>query len=575
MHYTVASTTQLDNLKSFVFGSNPENWVDIEQCYRSFIVNNEIPDKFDLIREYVAQSWIRCKKNGVEPDLAIQKKNLRIYNVSELQRKNDVLLHVGLPLFNKYFSFAFKNNKYCTVLLDPNGRALYSSNPSFINIDLSEEKVGTTAHSLCVALDQPVCLISPENFNKELQKATFAVSIPIHDEANKIIGILALPYYAAIDNSPLEKDLITWLFTTLFLFVESIEESIYHYKYHNASSLKGPGVDNRRLLMERNNNLSAVYQFPDILGSSKDMTNTKKIAQKMAAKYGNILLVGESGTGKELFAHSMHQEYRAEGPFVAINCASIPEGLIESELFGYEGGSFTGANKSGNAGKLEMADGGTLFLDEIGDMPLKLQPSLLRVLEDKRIMRVGGNKYISADFRVIAATNKDLYGLVKQNKFREDLYYRLAAFEIVIPPLKSRGMDIIELAHYFLEKHSLKMGKAVPILQDDVKIKLFQYEWPGNVRQLQNAMYYALNMSDSDRITCHDLPRNIIEGNAAKNSPKKPQKPLTLSEVEREAIKAAMVYTNHNIFDAAEILGISRTTLYRRLKEYHIDEVVD
>ncbi len=568
MHHTIDSTAQLDNLKAFIFGINPTSRAEIEQCYHALIINDEVPETLDKVRQCVVQSWIRCKKNGVEPNLSVQRKNLRINTVGELQRKNELLLQTVLPLLKKYFSFAVHNDKYCVVLHDPKGIVLHSTNPFFTNLDLSEEKVGTTAHSLAVVLDQPVCVISPENYNKDLQKATFTLSIPIHDETKNIIGTLAFPYYGTIGNSPSEKELITWIFSTLHLFVRTIEVIISQYKHHNTNHPHNYNSDEKRQ-SKRNNNLNALYQFSDILGSSKEIDKAKKTAAKIAPRYGNVLLIGESGTGKELFAHSIHQEYRPKGPFIAINCASIPEGLIESELFGYEGGSFTGANKSGNPGKLEIADGGTLFLDEIGDMPLKLQPCLLRVLEDKRIMRIGGNKYISADFRVISATNKDLYGLIKQNKFREDLYYRLTAFEIIIPTLKNRGMDIIELAQYFLEKHSLKMGKAIPVLSDEVKQRLLQYDWPGNVRQLQNAIFHALSMSESDRITSAHLPRFIIEHNEAKNLRRKLP---TLNELEKEAIMGAMVYANNNIINAAEMLGISKATLYRRLKEYNISE---
>lgn len=568
MHYTVDLTKQMDNLKSFIFGINPTSWAEIEQCYHELIINNEIPEKLNQVRQCVSQSWIRCKKNGVEPNLSIQRENLRVNTINELQQKNKLLLQTALPLFNKYFSFAFKNDKYSVALHDPKGIVLHSTNPFFTNLDLSEEKVGTTSHSLSIALDQPVCVISPENYNKDLQKAAFAVSIPIHDETKNIVGVLASPYYGAIHSSPVEKELITWIFSTLFLFVRTIEETISQYKHHNTNDLNKYNLGERRQF-KRNDNLNALYQFSDILGSSKEIDKVKKAAVKVAPRYGNVLLIGENGTGKELFAHSIHQEYRPEGPFIAINCACIPEGLIESELFGYEGGSFTGANKNGNPGKLELADGGTLFLDEIGDMPLKLQPSLLRVLEDKRIMRIGSNKYISANFRVISATNKDLYELVNENKFREDLYYRLTAFEIIIPPLRNRGMDIIKLAQYFLEKHSLKMGKAIPVLDDDVKHRLLQYDWPGNVRQLQNAMFHALNMSERNKITPADLPRIIIEQNATKNLPRKFP---TLSELEKEAITGAMIYANNNTNNAAEILGISKATLYRRLKEYNMSE---
>ena len=200
----------------------------------------------------------------------------------------------------------------------------------------------------------------------------------------------------------------------------------------------------------RRDGLNTRFTFDKIIGSSPPIKKVIEIARKFAHLDANILIQGESGTGKEMFAQAIHHESRSSGPFVAVNCGAIPANLIESELFGYEGGSFTGAERRGRAGKLELADGGTLFLDEIGDMPLELQPVLLRVLEEKRLMRIGGNRYVPVNFRLITATNKNLYEQVENNQFRQDLYYRLKVLQIDIPPLRDRSSDILELANYFI-----------------------------------------------------------------------------------------------------------------------------
>lgn len=194
------------------------------------------------------------------------------------------------------------------------------------------------------------------------------------------------------------------------------------------------------------------------------------------------MLIGESGTGKELFAQAIHNNYCPEGPFIAINCASMPRTLIESELFGYEGGTFTGAEKKGRPGKFELASGGTLFLDEIGDMPIEIQPLLLRVLEERKVMRLGGNKYIPVNVRIIAATNKDLCQMISANHFREDLYYRLAVFRIDIPPLRSRKQDTLVLARYFIEETCRRINVKAPELSEDARETIRNYSWPGNAR---------------------------------------------------------------------------------------------
>jgi len=315
----------------------------------------------------------------------------------------------------------------------------------------------------------------------------------------------------------------------------------------------------------------ATYTFKSIIGKGKAINKTIEDAIKFSQIPAGILLTGESGTGKELFAQAIHNHARPDGPFVALNCASIPRNLIESELFGYEAGSFTGAERKGRPGKIELANGGTLLLDEIGDMPIEIQPVLLRCLQDKKVMRLGGNHYIPVNFRVIAATNKDLYQMVQEKQFREDLYFRLAIFKIIIPPLRARDDDIILLTQYFVEQISQRMGLIAPELSKEVLTKIKNYSWPGNIRQLENAMVYAVNMAQNGLITINNLPDEIINDyNSNNDMDSISNRLLSMVEIEKKAIENTLMYTGNNVADTADILGIGKTTLYRKFKEYSI-----
>jgi PAS domain S-box len=316
------------------------------------------------------------------------------------------------------------------------------------------------------------------------------------------------------------------------------------------------------------------FSFENIVGESPAIVKSVQMAMKFSSNNANILLQGESGTGKEVYAQAIHNNSRPGEPFIAINCAAIPENLIESELFGYESGAFTGAERKGRPGKIELAHGGTLFLDEIGDMPLKLQPVLLRVLEEKKVIRLGGNRNIPVDFRLITATNKDLKELVENLQFREDLYYRIAAFKISIPPLRERGTDILKLAKHFIEVSAKQLNVQVPVLNYATIEQLLNYTWPGNVRQLENAMYYAVNMAEDGTILPHDLPEDITDGAKGKPGEKNDirfkRSKLSLKESEKKLICEALVQTNKNVGFAADLLGLSKSTLYRKIKEYEL-----
>jgi transcriptional regulator of acetoin/glycerol metabolism len=320
-----------------------------------------------------------------------------------------------------------------------------------------------------------------------------------------------------------------------------------------------------------------ILGFDEIKGSSLEMQKTIKVARKFAKLDANLLLQGESGTGKEVFAQAIHNSSRANGPFIAVNCAAIPANLTESELFGYEGGAFTGAERQGRAGKLELANGGTLFLDEIADMPLQLQPVLLRALEDKKIMRVGGTRYIPVNFRLIAATNQDLQKLVEKGQFRSDLYYRLKVLRINIPALRERVSDIPELAQYFIGSIASQQRIAQPTLSDTAAMCLLRYQWPGNVRELKNAMFYAINVCEDGVIRPQDLPEEItadigldlLEDNDSNLGQVQPASNLSMKEVERIMIMQTLEQTD-NVSEAASQLGMSRSTLYRKIKDYKL-----
>jgi len=320
-------------------------------------------------------------------------------------------------------------------------------------------------------------------------------------------------------------------------------------------SLKGVFSDKKQI--KRKSEMT----FSDILSKSQVMSKLKERAKSVAEKPINTLLLGESGTGKELFARAIHNASGVTGPFVAINCASVPKNLIETELFGYEKGAFTGADREGHMGKIEYADGGTLFLDEIGDMPIDLQPVLLRVLEEKAVIRVGGHEKRPVNVRIVSATNKDLLDDVKENKFRQDLYYRLSTVSLNIPALKERGEDVLVLADNFIRNICDKFNLPFCSLSKECERILLKYSWPGNIRQLENAITYAVTVARKGVVYPDDLPIEITDS-------VKKNKSTILSKVkdmEHEIIIKAVKEAGSAEAAAAK-LGISRATIYRKMK---------
>ncbi|NLI93782.1 MAG: sigma-54-dependent Fis family transcriptional regulator [Peptococcaceae bacterium] len=313
----------------------------------------------------------------------------------------------------------------------------------------------------------------------------------------------------------------------------------------------------------------ALFTFRDIIGESESIKNCIRIALDIADSTSSIILQGESGTGKEMFAQAIHNASSfSHGPFIAINCGAIPRDLIESELFGYEDGAFTGARRGGRAGKFELANDGTIFLDEIGDMPFDTQVSLLRVLQEKQVVRIGGYKPIPINVRVIAATNKVLKEEVRKGNFREDLFYRLSVININVPPLRKREGDVLLLAKYYLRKVSVMLGFEASDLEPQAANSLENYDWPGNVRELANAMERAVNLAKGKNIKLEHLPEHLQKlGNGAKN---KGTSKECLEELEKEVILNTLESVDWNISKGSSILGIARNTLYRKMDKYGI-----
>ncbi|OGU35246.1 MAG: Fis family transcriptional regulator [Ignavibacteria bacterium GWB2_35_6b] len=325
-------------------------------------------------------------------------------------------------------------------------------------------------------------------------------------------------------------------------------------------ALKGQALEKENLQLKES--LEEIVKPDNLIGESMQMKKIFELVQTVATTDTTVMIRGESGTGKELVAKAIHiNSKRKYFPIVTVNCGALSESILESELFGHEKGAFTGAHYK-RKGKFEMADGGTIFLDEIGSVSPKMQVELLRVIESKQFMRVGGNDNIHSNFRVISATNEDLEKLVKEGRFREDLFYRLNVFSIHIPPLRERRSDIPILAYFFLNKLSAAMNKNITKISDDAMDFITKYDWPGNVRELENAIERAVVIGKTEEILVEHLPfqRNIIEEPESKK----------LSAIEKRHILKILLENNWNISRCADILDIDRVTLYNKIEKYEL-----
>ncbi|PTX53953.1 GAF domain-containing protein [Melghirimyces profundicolus] len=494
------------------------------------------------IEKVIHESWSRCKELKVDPfrdstDIVLTPKELE-------KRRNqlDVLITEAKSLMAELKAFLI-DHEMIILLIDPDGFILTqeghrrtmdkAKRMRFIpGAKWTEKTIGTNAIGTCLKTKKPIYVEGYQHFTVSSHDWCCAAA-PVKTETGELVGVLDV-------SGPVGKS-HPYLLGIVSTMAASLEEKIkqrFHVIPDLRKSLEDPF-------------------FEGVIGTSQAFQETLKLSRKAASVSYPVSLQGESGTGKELVAKYIHRvSSRANGPFVALNCGAIPSHLVESELFGYEEGAFTGARRGGYTGKLRSAHKGTIFLDEVAELSLDTQVALLRYLQEQTVRPVGGNKEYQVDTRVITATHKDLKELVRKGEFREDLFFRLFVLPIQLPPLRERTEDIPYLAEYFFNL----FGIQKKLTRESLDI-LYQYDWPGNIRELKNVLIAASVFVDEEIISPLILTKIIKERSI---EPDTPTLPL---ESRNKALRNALEETHGNISKAAKILGVSRTTLYRWLKE--------
>ena len=632
-------------------------------------INTGIIDTTAL-KPMIAQSWLRCKEYGVDPQGGNSDEIIIGKELENLLASNSQLIRIAKPFMKNLYKFVEKSN-FLVGLTDKNGimleviashKVLESSKGMHYvrGMTWREDLVGTTAITLALSRCEPVQVVGGEHFCKEHQDWTCSAA-PLTDASGKIIGVLnvagpqelahchtlgmVISAAVAINNmlkvckKQKELEMSEQLYSTIVnsvrdgllmldkdgmvIFINPIGARILHINAEEAvgkyiGSLvdfkpivvevleTGQGYTDRECVIKTKRGMlhfvktavplkddkgqlqgvvdvfreikqvrrlvnhmvgaTASFTFDDIIGNSTAIGESIRLGKIAANSFANVLIQGDSGTGKELIAQAIHKcSCRSDEPFVAINCGALPRNLVESELFGYEEGAFTGAKHGGRPGKFELAHGGTIFLDEIGDMPLDIQVRLLRVLQEKKIIRIGGQQYIDIDVRIIAATNKDLNREVHEGNFRLDLYYRLNVLPIIVPPLRERREDIPLLVEFFLHKLCKQAGISQKIFSPQVYKAFMNYDWPGNVRELENVIERAVNLCEQESIGMEFLPRGFNKKETVQQNSQ-----LNLRVIEKTAIEQTLEKTQGNVSMAAKLLGIGRNTLYSKVKQYDL-----
>lgn len=507
------------------------------------------------LRKEVADSWKRCRKLNVNPFK--KPPLLDKHEIQKIINKNQFLINVVAPFIN-LISDITKETNFLFVLTDAYGNVLdvrgdkqvvEQAKKSNFEIGANRfESAGTNAISVTITTGKPIHIGGPEHYNVHFHQWSCAAA-PIHNSKGKLIGVLTLSGHYSLKH------------THTLGMVVSLAKAIENELLVKESNLE----------IEKNNELSASHDFTfeDIIGSGEGIQSAINMARVVSKTNSRVIVEGESGTGKELFVQAIHYASERSGkPFIAVNCGAIPAQLIESELFGYMEGAFTGAKKGGMPGKFELAHGGTLFLDEINSMPEDMQVKLLRVLQQNEVTRVGGTTPIPIDVRVIGATNESLEMLVDKNDFRRDLYYRLGIIVIQIPPLRERLEDIPELFKYLLNKISKRLNVQCPEFNPAILKYLKSYHWPGNIRELENYIERAVVLSQGKKLFIEHFPYKVIEHTFL---PEKMEL-TTLEKVEKEFIKKALDVYDGNISKASQSLGITRKTLYNKMKTFNLQK---
>ena len=533
----------------------------IWECFINDTVFNEKHIKQDILN-----SWRRCKKYGVtlydfDENLLMKPDEKKRYVLKYLPEYSE-------PRYREFCDIVDKLNINISVY-DHNAKLRYVVNydDAFDSLypklgyflDAAEDSIGTNSTCLAILENKPFMVIGPDHYKYIFHEFSCAAA-PFYSGDNTIAGTIN----ASFMNTSVNSDTLNIIYSLARLYETLVLEKAVSAKKVTFQASKG----SRR---------EEFYTFESILGESEAIDRTRRLAKKTAKVDTTILIYGESGSGKEMFAQAIHSESkRCNGPFVAINCGAIPKELIESELFGYEAGAFTGASKEGKQGLLEYASGGTLFLDEIENMPFSAQVKILRALSSSSITRIGGNKPVPIDIRVIAASKRDLKEEIEKGNFREDLYYRINVIQLDIPPLRARKQDIRLIFEHFIKTFSEKTGISITSIDDKFIEYLEAYHWPGNVRELINVIERSLVLSDNGEVDDSVLPSAIKESYIAAKlksdfnkvfEEKLPEGKCLMQIAEDIVIRRIYTEENRNVARAAKRLGISRPTLYKKLKD--------
>lgn len=524
--------------------------------WNEFIKTGDISHK---VKREIADSWRRCKGYKVNPmsGKGLDTEKLSIRAITE---KNKELMSVAKPIMENIYSIV-KGSGFAIFLTDRDGYIIdiigdkeileEANNLNFKRGALwCERTVGTNAIGTAIYLNKPIQTVGAEHFGLDQHSWTCSAA-PIHDDTGNIIGCIDMSGYCNSVHSH-----------TLGMVTAAAQSIGILIKFKN----KNYRINNKNITKNK-----ALYNFDDIITEDKAMIEMISLAKKAAKSECNILIEGESGTGKELIAQSIHNcSNRVSEPFIAINCGAIPRELVESELFGYEGGAFTGASKDGKIGKFELADKGTIFLDELGELPLDIQTKLLRVLDSGRVSRIGSEFERQLDIRVVGATNRVLKNEIKKKNFRDDLYYRINVINIKTVPLRERNNDVGVLARYFIKELNSKNNSYIRHISNSYINELKKYDWPGNVRELKNVIERDYYLSDNDLIEEHN---NLeIEKSETKNRERSRKlNIIPMNVAEKKIIKNALDKCDGNIVKVAKFLNMSRSTLYRKIKKYNIN----
>lgn len=572
--------------------------------------------------------WIACDKNGTVLDIYSQNQEIKDFFASvglkkgtDLSGNNFGTHAISVAMKKKHVNLCYRYEHYCSLFHDYFSLAspvfnidgeeigylgIFCDHQSgipqnlFMNLRLIIQSIDNKMRlqrlskryqglqklqdSLIVNDDISIIIVSNKGYLRQINPVAanlLNINIGIKEKALDQIARFDPQIKSIASVGMIQKDIpMTITLDNKKLKVSASSYPCYSEKDHFIGVVITMSEKSSKKRTNNEHSNKAVHTFDDIIGNSPILLNTKELAKQIAKSSISVLLTGESGTGKEMFAQSIHLESEfKDGPFVSINCSAIPRDLAESELFGYVKGAFTGALIGGRIGKLEAANNGTIFLDEIADMPLELQAKLLRVLETKKLSRVGENRSRNINLRLIAATNQDLHQCIKEKRFREDLYYRIAVSHIHLPALNESKDDIPELFMNFVEYYNEQMGKKVSKVKEDLLKLLINYPWKGNIRELRNTAEYCVMMNPGDEpIAVNHLPGDMrIPLLYPQNELASPD-PLynerqTIDNNETVLLQKALTMSGNNMTQAAKIMGISRATLYRKLKKAKIQTV--